>query len=194
MTNGPEPQNGPVSPPTSMEDIDALLGLSGELLELEKRAIENDTIAKAAISAQTAAIVDPIRIKRAAIDEAIADYQLKHRKNILARFGRTIKLSNGVIKWRIVPRSVEVPKDTKPIVNFLKNRRNGRKVLRQIWALDKEALANADSRLLRQLNRNFTGFWAGKHEHVMIQPRGEDKARTVAQRRYRESTRQQKMN
>lgn len=184
MTEKSAPEEIVIPIPADIEEVNELLKRYHELSNSEKDALAKEEQIIKATQSLTADVVDPIRQHKEAIRVAMKTYFNANRKSVLARFGRTIELSDGTIKFRIIAKSLEVPKDTKPIVRYLLNRRGGKKYLRPTWALDKDALVQADPGLLHLLNRRFRGFWAGRHEHISIKPTDEDEPITISVRRF----------
>jgi phage host-nuclease inhibitor protein Gam len=184
MTEESAPKEIIVAVPTDMEESRKLLKRFLEISDDEKDAV---AIAKAnneSMAKQTAKIVDPIRQEKRAILRALKVYFDANRKSILAKYGRTITIPEGVFKIRVIPKSLEVPKDVKPLIRWLLSRRRAKKYLRLKYELDKDALAQADPRLLRRLNRSFSGFWAGRHENISVKLLGDEDPITISSRRF----------
>ncbi|HEX7484194.1 MAG TPA: host-nuclease inhibitor Gam family protein [Candidatus Saccharimonadales bacterium] len=171
--------------PTSMEECQKLLKRFNQISEDENDALTTQKANIESMAKQTARIVDPILKEKQAILDAFKQYFDANRKSILAKYGRTITLPEGVFKVRVIPKSLEVPKDVKLVVAWLLARpRLKRKYLRVKYELDKEALAVADARLLRRMNRSISEFWAGRHERVSLKLRDEQDPIGISTRRY----------
>jgi phage host-nuclease inhibitor protein Gam len=171
--------------PTNMEECQSLLKRFNQISDDEKDALATQKANIESMARQTARIVDPIQKEKQAIIAAFKQYFDANRKSILAKYGRTIQLPEGVFKVRVIPKSLELPKDVKLVVQWLLVRpRLKRKYLRVKYELNKEALAEADPRLLRRLNRSVSGFWAGRHELVSVKPRDENEPIHISSRRY----------
>lgn len=117
------------------------------------------------------------------IDKEAASFILRRRKGILGRYGRTIRLSNGTIKVRIIPRSVVVPEDAKPVINFLDKKPGGEEYLRIEKVLDKRSLATIkNARWIRSLNG--LGVKFGRSENITIQSSLDEKPTIISHRPY----------
>ena len=125
----------------------------------------------------------PVAAEIDALLETVTGYLKVHRRSLRRKYGTTIVTNQGVtIKWRVIGRSLETPKDVKPIINWLLSRVGGKRYLRIRCELDREALSRANPKVLRSL-RSF-GVWAGRHEHLSLQLAGEAPI-VLDRRRYR---------
>lgn len=182
MTNtSPDPASEIVAP-TTMDEVDALMARLSQTAELVEQAAARRDVAIAAVQDLAAATIAPLEFEQAQLRKVIAAYLRQRRRSILSKRGRTVKLANGEIKWRVVPRSLDVPKDDKSVINFLLNLRGGKRYLRATYSVDKKALAAATPRLLTSLRH--LGVWAGKHENLTIQARSEKKPTIVHHSRF----------
>jgi hypothetical protein len=163
---------------TSMNDVDELFE------ELSALAIEEEARleAKKESDKAHAAALAPIKARQAAIREAIAGYIHPRRRHILRRHGRTIKRDHGLIKYRVIGRSLDTPKNEKPIVAALLAMRGGKRYLTVTYTLNRDALAAANPSVMSKLRR--FGVWAGRHENLSIQADGEAKPTVVRHNRF----------
>ena len=182
MTNESLDSTGEIIVPTTMDEVDVLLGRLARTSELARQMIRQRDVAVAEIQELAAVSIAPLESEQAQLREAVATYLRRRRKSILHRNGRTIQLASGVIKWRVVPRSLDAPKDDKDLINFLLNLHGGKRYLRATYSLDKKALALAGPKLMRRL-RSF-GVWVGRHENLTIQASGEPKPVVVRHNRF----------
>lgn len=168
---------------TSIEDVQEVLG--------EIRSLEDDVHE---INAEMADVLLPLQeavaAKQAEIAERyelIAVHVMRRRKSWLWHRGRTAKIPFGengegqaLIKFRVIPASVMMPRDDKPVVAELLRTRAGRKLLRFVPEVDKDALKNANPYFLGKLRR--FGVHVGKQETLTVQV---DKHKAVPVRKYR---------
>ncbi len=153
---------------TTTDDVDKALKCL-DILYADRKQLElRHSEALAALTEQTARDKEPVLDEIARYEAAIRAFTLKHRRSLLRRFGRTIKLENGVIKFRIIRRSLHTPKDTKALVNLLLHVPGGKRYLRATWSLDRTALGNAKSSKLWRRLRGL-GAWVGKQEGLFLE-------------------------
>jgi hypothetical protein len=106
----------------------------------------------------------------------------RRRPSLIKRLGKTIPREHGQLKWYIRGRSLETPKDEKPIIDWLHKVRGGKRYLIVTESIDRHALAAADPKLIRRLWP--LGVWVGRHEYFSIQAEGEEHPTVVRKRRY----------
>ena len=187
MTEESAPNEMVVLVPNDMEGVRELMEQYTALTEREKAARVDEKQVINAVQALTARVIDPLIQEKLAIRAALQVYFTTNRKSVLAKFGRTIEFAEGTIKFRVIPKSLELPKDPKPIVQWLLHFRGAKKrYLHATYTLNKEALAHANQRLLSLLHALWPEFWAGRHEIVSFKPVGEEDPITIARRRYPE--------
>jgi hypothetical protein len=163
---------------TSMDDVDARLAELSELAVQE----EEQLVAKKKFDKEHAEALAPIRARQAAIREAIAAYVHPRRRHILRRHGRTITLKNGTLKYRVIGRSLDTPKNVGPIIAALLALRGGKRYLTVTYTLDRKKLAAAGYSVLAMLKP--LGVWAGRHENLSIQAEEEDEPTIVRHYRF----------
>lgn len=185
MTEESAPNEVEVPIPENMEGVRKLLKRYTVLTTRENDALADEQKVVDAARLLTLKVVDPLMREKRAILTALSVYFTTNRKSVLAKFSRTIELPEGTIKFRVIPKSLEVPRDTKPIIEWLLKLRGAKtKYLTVTYTLNKEALTQANARLLSRLHRRYPQFWAGRHENVSIKPLGEKDPITIARRRY----------
>ncbi|TAH31850.1 hypothetical protein EYC58_04190 [Candidatus Saccharibacteria bacterium] len=146
---------------TQLKRVDELYSLLGQLDAYHAEAVKM-------LLNQTLRAKEPLLDELTRLEAEIRTFVLGHRRSLLRRFGRTIKLGNGIIKFRVIRRSLHTPKDTKSLINLLLNTRGGKRYLRVTWSLDRTALANAkSSKLWRRLQG--LGAWVGKQEGLFLE-------------------------
>lgn len=154
----------------NLSDLNQQLGRWSELNEEKQDLIRRAQSRIDEAKAELQSALEPLDKQQRDIEAAATVHLKRRRRSLRNRFGITIQLDNGIVKWRIIGRSLDTPKDTQPIVKHLLGRRGGRRYLRVKYELDRKALAGADHRLLRDLAS--LGVWAGRHEQLTILPRG----------------------
>lgn len=177
-----------LAPPGNIGELDALLERKSEIISIKKKAMARHAAIVASSESVMAQTIEPLDEEESRIDKTITAFIIRRQRSIRSRFGRTAELAHGTIKFRVIPRSLETPKDAKPAINFLLRMRGGKRYLRVTYALDKDAIKNANNSLLQKL-KSF-GIWAGKHEHITVQARGEDEATVISRRRFPKSRHQ----
>jgi phage host-nuclease inhibitor protein Gam len=170
--------------PTTLDDVDALLKRRGKNSATVRDALAVEGSANEKAAETRAQVVKIPKQQNALIDEMIAQYVTRHRKGLLGRFGRTINLSNGVIKVRVIRKSVELPVDTKPVIQWLLAHRFGKQKVRMVPEVDKVALLASSPGYIRKLHP--LGVWVGRHENISIQANDEERSTIISHRRYRQ--------
>jgi phage host-nuclease inhibitor protein Gam len=168
---------------TSIEDVQEVLG---EIRSLEEDVSEiNGEMEIHLLPYQEA--INAKRAEIAARYELIAVHVMRRRKSWLWHRGRTAKLSFGedsagqaIIKFRIIPTSVMLPKDAKPVVAELLRTRAGRKLLRFVPEVEKDAVKSASAFMRHKLK--LLGVHVGEQETVTVQV---NTHKPVTVRRYR---------
>lgn len=191
MTLEPEQLRDPVMIPEDMAGVDDLLAQRVRNTELRQKA-ERKAARKIArfqsridkIEQKKFATTIPLENEDEEIDHILTGYLLKRRKSILRRFGKTIKLTHGVITWAIRARDVDTTADTSDAVRFLQQHPDGDQYLiKQPDVLNKRALATCmNENLLRGLRRR--GVRVSKHEFLHVKPTGFQKAILLSRRLY----------
>jgi phage host-nuclease inhibitor protein Gam len=166
MTEESAPSELEVRIPANMDEVVAFVN---DLIANDRKiaeAIANEQAAITPIAALRATIVDPLNADNAVKSAGIREYFLRNKISIRSQIGKTIPLSNGVVKWFVRERT-DLPKDTGPVISFLLKRRFGRRILEQKFAVKKNALKTADPRLLKILRERFDVF-VGDVEHLTL--------------------------
>lgn len=154
----------------NMHDISDLLGRAANLQRTVDTANATAKAMKEAAEAQRRDLVEPLNQRIDQIMNAVGAYAKPRRRWWLRRYGRTVSIpGGGTVAWRVVPRSLETPKNTEGIVNQLLLIRGGKRYLSVKYSLDKRALASASPALLRRL-----GLWAGPHEWLVVATDGQN--------------------
>jgi hypothetical protein len=172
-----------ITPSNDLNELKALVKLRCEILdeirsadEIEKAAIAK---AKADKAEQTKFSLEQIDI----LDSRLTKLLISRKKSLTARFGKTITLPGGVIRYRIDAKSLETPKAVVAIINFLLGVRGGKRYLTFTPTLNRDAITNAGESLHRKLWP--FGAWVGKHATISIKSTGESGPKTLDSRRYR---------
>lgn len=173
----------------NIDDADKALGRINDAQQKINDARSNTKNIVAAAKKQEDSIVQPLEKEIAELRDLLSSFFSRRKKSITAKHGKTITLDNGVVKYRVIPRSLDTPKNVTPIINFLLLMHGGKRYLRKIYELDREVLTQANPKLLSRLNRLF-GVWAGKHENISIQTDADVKPVVIAHRRFPKSRHQ----
>jgi phage host-nuclease inhibitor protein Gam len=167
--------------PTNMDELDKLL----KRKQLIKPKLDDAKSKVAAIKSNAQSlevtIVQPLIKLDGAIDVAIESYLHSHRSWILRKFGKTITLPHGVVKW-FIRHSFDLPKDETAVVAALLKRRGGKKYLDVSYRVNETALSQAPRSLLARLSR--LGVWSGRYEHLNITVAGQKTPVKLSRRRY----------
>lgn len=114
----------------------------------------------------------------AAIDRQVLEKLEENRPRIRRWFGRTITLPAGVIKWIIIPPSLQAPKDDKLVVETALKMKNGMRYLIPYFKLNRRAAAAAPPRTQRRL-----GVTSYSQEQLSFKPVGDNIEPVVLKRR-----------
>jgi hypothetical protein len=174
-----------------LEDI-VPSGDIGELTELTKRRKDllkgvhkAEKVEMAAITRARAKKTEktkPLQEELKNLDARLAKILLTRKRSLWARFGKTIKTPYAVIRYRTDSASLDTPRNTSAIVNFLLRMRRGNRYLTWTPSLNRDVITNSSvwtQRLLRPL-----GVWVGRHAIITIKTTGEDEPTTLDRRRY----------
>lgn len=191
MTLEPEQLREPVIMPEDMAGVDDLLARRVRNAVARQKA-ERKAAQKIArfqiridkIQQKKFATTTPLENEDEEIDHVLTSYLLKKRKSILRHFGKTIKLTHGVITWAVRARDVDTTADTSDAVRYLQQHPDGAQYLiKQPDVLNKRAIATcSDENLLRALRRR--GIRVSKHEFLHVKPVGFQKAILLSRRLY----------
>lgn len=118
-----------------------------------------------------------------ALDDRLKRLLVDHRRHFMNRFGKVINLPGGTIRYRVDAKSLDTPKVTTAIVNFLFLMRGGKKYLTVKWSLNRDALAHATEYVLAKLRP--LGVRVVRHEHITIKSDCQDEPTTLVRRPYR---------
>lgn len=168
--------------PTSVEDLNALIKKRGENSAVIQAALAKESASKLEAAKERAEAVKTPGQQNVLIDKMIAQYVTRRRKGLLGRFGRTIVLPDGVIKVYVVRKSVHLPADATPVINWLLNHRYGKKKLRVVYEIDKAALLSASPAYIRKLHP--LGVWVGKNENISVRANSEAEPTVISHRRF----------
>ncbi len=120
----------------------------------------------------------------AAIDEGLRDFLSKYRRTLTRRLSQTIVREHGEVKYRVLSKALDLPKNVKPIIARLKARRGGKKFLTFTVSLNKDALTQGSAEVLRDLRP--LGVVVARHLHITVKSPQEDDPTTLVRRVYRE--------
>ena len=113
--------------------------------------------------------------------QALKEYLMPRRRSWLRRFGRTAKLENGAVMWKMIGASLVTPKDETPVVAALLGMRGGKKLLRVKWEVERKAFSTAPAWILRRLKP--LGVYYTRHETLSVKA-GNHKAIELDKRPY----------
>jgi phage host-nuclease inhibitor protein Gam len=181
MTEESTPHEVVIPVPKNIQQLDELLKQKQRI----KTQFDDAKSKTAAIKANMQSLEDAIIIPLVAVDDAInvaiEAYLHTHRSSIRRKFGRTVTLTHGVIKW-FVRRSFDLPKDEKPVIAVLLGIRGGKKYLNITYQVNETALSQAPKSLLLRL-RPF-GVGNVRYEHLNVTVTGQKQPIKLSRRRY----------
>lgn len=184
MTKEPEITLDEIAPSGNVKELKALTKRRLQLLNVIKAADEVERAAIDQAMVERAKTTKPAEEELTALDSRLGNLTKNHRRKFLAKFGRTITLPDAVITYRIYPRSLDVPKFTMGVIDFLRDMSGGDRYLNWTASLNKDAITNSNDKLLRKL-RPF-GVWAGRHEIIAIRSTGKNEPTALDRRRFKE--------
>lgn len=169
------------------EDFKEVLSAMLEDRNARAARVQMHRDANKAAKAQFASILDAATATATAedirgiedIDRQLLDLLEKNRPRIRRWFGKTITLPAGQIKWRIIPRSLDVPEDESELIERLLKRKGGEEYLIKYYKLNMRKLATMSRWAQRRL-----GISSSRQEHLSFKPAGADKPVTLSKRRF----------
>lgn len=114
-----------------------------------------------------------------AIDRQFVEELEKNRPRIRRWFGRTISLPAGVIKWRTIPRALDVPEDDSELIARILKRPDADELLITYYKLNRRRLAALSRWAQRRL-----GISSYRQEHLTIKPTGSSRPIVLSRRRF----------
>lgn len=181
MTEESSPQGLVVPPPKNMKELDELLHQKQSLKQQLDDVKSKVAVIKASATTFEETITAPLVALDHAINVAVEAYLRSHRSSIRRRFGKTVTLTHGVIKW-FVRRSFELPKDESPVVAELLAMRGGKKYLIETHKVNETALSQAPQSVLSRLRR--LGVLDARFEHLNVTITGQTQPVKLSRRRY----------
>jgi hypothetical protein len=181
MTEESAPQEVVVPVPKSMKELDELFAQKQSIKPQIDDAKSKVAAIKADATALEKTIVSPLVALDQAINIAAEAYLHQRRSSIRRKFGKTVTLSHGIIKW-FVRRSFELPKDETPVIATLLAMRGGKKYLNVTYTVNETALSQAPKSVLSRLRR--LGVSNGRFEHLNITIAGQTQPTKLSRRRY----------
>lgn len=180
----PEATLDEIAPTGNTKELEALTLRRRQLLDVIRSAQEVERAAITKARAERTDITDPAGLELTALDSRLGKLLKSKKRYFWARSGRTITLPDAVITYRTYPRSLDVPRVTTNVVDFLCGMNGGNHYLNWAASLNKDAITNSNDKLLRKL-RPF-GVWAGRHEIIAIRSTGQDEPTMLDRRRFKE--------
>ncbi len=164
------------------EQLDTLVKKRRQLLEAidVELAVEKRTVAKA--KARRAEKTKPLLDELKQLDEGLTKLLIARKRSLWHRFGKTISLPDGVIRYRTDAKSLDTPRNTTAIIYFLRGKRGGNRYLTWTPSLNRDAITNSDSSLLAKLKP--LGVWVGRHAIITIKSTGQEEPTTLDRRRF----------
>lgn len=168
----------PVTVPeiTSVEELDTALGaltdIDAQLGRIEATRAREINRAHAKANQRRA----PLGSTRDAWVAAIARYCDSRKPYLRRRFGRTIRLSHGVIEWRWSPLALDVEAESiqdakqrdaalRELIGLIRKLKGWRKYIRIKYELDKDALKKHP-----RITNRIPGLRRTQHEDLRIKP------------------------
>lgn len=171
-----------IVPNGSLEELNALTKRRRDLLSGIHKVVGTEQKAIARAKTKRAEKTKPLQKELKGLDARLTKVLLTRKRSLWARFGKTIKLQDAVIRYRTDASSLDTPRDTTAIINFLRHIRSGNRYLTWTPSLNRDAITNSSvwtQRLLKPL-----GVWVGRHAIITIKTTSEDEPTTLDRRRF----------
>lgn len=171
MTDDPTHASVEVQTPSNMSEVNATLKRLGEIDKTRKKAQEDYSAIVAVAASIRDGVVTPLDDEARAILAGITAYVVPRKRSIKRKYGLTVKMKNGTIKFFRRERSIDGPEDEASVIEFLQKEPGGEQYLDYTPTLDKRAIAASRNKtMLAKLRRR--GLRVAKHEHITIQAEG----------------------
>lgn len=164
--------------------LDAFLQAREELVARVKAAsITRDERIAEAMKQYWEEIGDaPTRLVK--LEEGLTAFLERHHYQLTRSLSKTIKREAGEVKVVLRAIELEIPGSEKPIIDWLLERRGGKRYLSLTWKLNRRALLQAPSELFSQLAP--FGAWRGRHRQISVKSASSTDAVTISQKRFNE--------
>jgi hypothetical protein len=173
---------GDIYPSGLIDELIELTDRRKELLDGVREATESEEAAKARAKAKRVNVTEPLLAELKSLDKRLVLLLVARRRYFWNKSGKVITLPNAVIRYMTVAKSLDTPKDTSKIVDYLLRMRGGRRYLTFTPSLNRDAITNAGASIHTRLKP--LGAWVGKHAIITIKTAGEDEPTTLDRRRF----------
>lgn len=171
-----------IAPSGNVDELKALTARRRVLLNGIRKAIQTEEATKAQAKARRVEKTKPPIKELKSLDSRLTKLLISRKRSLWARFGKTITLPDGVIRYRTDAKSIDTPRNTTSIVNFLRRMKGGNRYLTWTPSLNRDAITNSGDSLQRKLKP--LGAWVGRHAIITIKSTGEDEPTTLDRRRF----------
>jgi phage host-nuclease inhibitor protein Gam len=164
-------------------ELKALVARRDEVLKSAARLEAVSADAQAQIRALYQSAAAPINGELSVIAERLTWFVVNRRRSLMSRLGKVISFPGGTIRYRVDQKSLDTPRVTTAIVNFLLVMRGGKRYLTVKWSLNRDALTHASEHVLAKLRP--LGVRVVRHEHITVKSDSQDEPTTLVRRPYR---------
>ena len=167
-----------------IDELNALAKRRREITSGIAKAINAEKAICETAKAQRLFKTTPLSDELKRLDARMTKFLKSHKRYLWRRFGKVIELPDAVIRYRTDAPSLDTPRSTSFVIDFLSAMRGGNRYLKWTPTLDRDAITHANSTLHAKLRR--LGVWVGRHVIITIKSSDEDEPTTLDRRRYRE--------
>ncbi len=164
------------------DELKALAKRRRELLAGIHKLVEAEKVAIDHAKSRRAEKAKPLQKELKNLDIRLTLLLRGRKRYFWARFGKTINLPDATIRYRTDAKSLDTPRDTSVIINFLRHMRGGNRYLTWTPSLNRDAISNSSVSLQHKLKP--LGAWVGRHAIITIKMTDDDQPTTLDRRRF----------